>query len=674
MSANHDIAVRVGADVSSLKQGMNQGSKSVGRFSAQSNKQLKETAEQIARVGAAATAAGVAMFAGLYVKGAQVVDQQAKLARSVGSSVSSIQALDRAAGLAGIAADGLSGASVSLNEVLGEAMRGAGAAAEQLERMGLSANDLANMEADERLAVLADRMRELRYNSAQAGDALKQFGISGDEIAGLMLEGGNAFRSARKDIEELGIAVSDIEAAQIEAANDAMQSIRDTMQGVANSVATVLSPSVQAVAQMFVDSARDANGFSDQIEEGFDRMVVGGIRTAAGFQRVFGVLKGGFDDAWSGFQSLPPWAQEVGIAGAMIGGKKGVAVLALASKFTEDTKVTMAWFKAMTEGDISFAEWFNPQPVENYRARLAELGRDIEGFSSEGPSIVESLFGDRKDIDQWEADMIARYRAVQETAARVAQETTDSRGALPGLPGAGAGAGEDHSDMDAALEKMRERFASERELLTQKYSEEAALLREALDAKRLTQGEYYDLYEQLATDHHQSLTDIEKKAADQRAAIAKAEADAKRRNLSNALTDMGVLMNTHSRKLFEIGKAAGISNAIINTHEGITAALKLPFPYNMAAAAATAAKGFASVSAIRSQSFGGGGAGARATGSNTAAVNAATTPVGGNAGAGGPQQNTVIQLSGDFFGETQVRNLLERINETTRNGGRVILG
>ena len=64
-----------------------------------------------------------------------------------------------------------------------------------------------------------------------------------------------------------------------------------------------------------------------------------------------------------------------------------------------------------------------------------------------------------------------------------------------------------------------------------------------------------------------------------------------------------------SRALFNINKAAGIANAIVNTAQGVTEALKLPYPLNLVAAASTAAVGLAEIATIRATSYGGGGGG-----------------------------------------------------------------
>ncbi len=72
---------------------------------------------------------------------------------------------------------------------------------------------------------------------------------------------------------------------------------------------------------------------------------------------------------------------------------------------------------------------------------------------------------------------------------------------------------------------------------------------------------------------------------------------------SNAIS----LMNSSSKKLFQIGKVAAIANATINTFEGITKTLaKYPGPLGIALAVAQGAAGFAQIQAINGTQFSGG--------------------------------------------------------------------
>lgn len=110
-------------------------------------------------------------------------------------------------------------------------------------------------------------------------------------------------------------------------------------------------------------------------------------------------------------------------------------------------------------------------------------------------------------------------------------------------------------------------------------------------------------------------------------------------------------------QMFDQSKPIAIAQALINTWQGITEALKLPFPANLAAAAQVAAQGFAAVKGIQSTNKSGGG--------STAASSAAAAPA-------IPTQTVAINLQGDTFSRSSVEGLLEQIQSQLDRGGRLV--
>jgi hypothetical protein len=68
--------------------------------------------------------------------GLQTVDAQAKLAQSLGTTVASIQTLERAGELAGVSMSGIEQATKDLTRRLSQAAAGTGPAADALDRLG----------------------------------------------------------------------------------------------------------------------------------------------------------------------------------------------------------------------------------------------------------------------------------------------------------------------------------------------------------------------------------------------------------------------------------------------------------------------------------------------------------------------------------------------------------
>lgn len=127
-------------------------------------------------------------------------------------------------------------------------------------------------------------------------------------------------------------------------------------------------------------------------------------------------------------------------------------------------------------------------------------------------------------------------------------------------------------------------------------------------------------------------------------------------------------------QLFEGNKAIAAAQAIVNTMQGITEALKLPFPASLAAAAQVAARGAAALAGIRSSSPGGnqsmpntsrGGGGGGSMSSGASATTSAQQQA--------PTTTFQFTLQNDpmGFGEQFARQMIEQLNEASANGGRV---
>ena len=172
------------------------------------------------------------------------------------------------------------------------------------------------------------------------------------------------------------------------------------------------------------------------------------------------------------------------------------------------------------------------------------------------------------------------------------------------------------------------------------------------------------------------MTAIEKEASDARVQLAEQEARAKQQAMSSAMGNLSTLMNTGSKKLFKIGKAAALAGALVDGYAAIVGAYKvgasiggpaLGAAYGVAAGAAT----FAQISAIKSQSFNGGGgtaSGGSAGMSNTGAINANSQPVQSQQR---PQTVANVTLVGDVFSRSTVMGLMDQMNELSDDGMRM---
>jgi hypothetical protein len=193
---------------------------------------------------AAAAAAGVAMIR----SGLQTVDAQAKLAQSLGTTVASIQTLERAGELAGVSMSGIEQATKDLTRRLSQAAAGTGPAVDALDRLGLSANELIALPLDQRVGAINAAIENFVPAAERAAVAGQLFGEEGS-IAMSRIDTAT-LRQATEDVLAFGVVVSEQDADQIERTNDAISRLGLIWRGLSNQLAVAAAPALEAVAEM----------------------------------------------------------------------------------------------------------------------------------------------------------------------------------------------------------------------------------------------------------------------------------------------------------------------------------------------------------------------------------------------------------------------------------------
>ena len=225
----------------------------------------KEMALVNARLAKLGRALGrVLRLAGLAVAGAislavrsslNLIDSQAKLAQSLGTTTASIQVLQRAGDLAGVSLGEIQQASLQLTKRLSQAAAGTGPAVKALDQLGLSAATLSEMPLDARIATIQDAIEKFVSPTERAAVASQLFG----DRAGLIFSriDSATLRQATKDVRDFGVVVSETDADQIEATNDALSRLGLIGRGVANRLAVALAPALQAAADGIAAISRE---------------------------------------------------------------------------------------------------------------------------------------------------------------------------------------------------------------------------------------------------------------------------------------------------------------------------------------------------------------------------------------------------------------------------------
>lgn len=203
---------------------------------------------------------------------------------------------------------------------------------------------------------------------------------------------------------------------------------------------------------------------------------------------------------------------------------------------------------------------------------LAKLNFDLKytNLSKLGQKEKDNLILQQQKIDalQAEKDLAAKQTEVDSFMAGQAQE----------------------------LDALRAQYAAENEVIYQGYMARQAIIDKALGREKISKDEA----RVLSKKNERQAIDEKRQLEVQKLGV-----------LSQGFGNIATLMQSENRKLFEIGKAAALAQAFVNTATAITNALAVqPYPLGLALAATAGVAGAVQIAAIQNQQI----SGARAMG------------------------------------------------------------
>lgn len=197
------------------------------------------------------------------------IDRISKFSDEVGATVAQMQALQLQAELTGTDQSTLEKGIQRLTRRIGEAKLGMGEGVKALDSLGLKANDLADLPLTDQLGVIADKINQQETAADKAAAAYGLFGRQGQELMTFFAGGAAGIQAATDDIESFNGALTRVDGAQIEMANDAWTRMQSLINVIWQNIAVQAAPIMTALVEMFTEGAKEAGGFSSIIETGF---------------------------------------------------------------------------------------------------------------------------------------------------------------------------------------------------------------------------------------------------------------------------------------------------------------------------------------------------------------------------------------------------------------------
>ncbi len=227
------------------------------------NKSIGASVTKIAKIGAAFGAAGVAAGVALTKASMASVDALAKTSDRLGIATEKLAGLQHAASLAGVENRTLEKSLQNLAVGVSDAADGTGVAKDALLELGLSAGILEQLPLDQQMLEVADAMQGVKNQADKVRIATDLFGARGVSVLNMIGSGSENLTKMAEEAEHLGLAISRVDAAKIEAANDQVTKAKSVFTGLGNQLATAFSPIINEVATSFYQAALDTEGFGN---------------------------------------------------------------------------------------------------------------------------------------------------------------------------------------------------------------------------------------------------------------------------------------------------------------------------------------------------------------------------------------------------------------------------
>lgn len=650
------VSASITADSSQLQRAVNEANSSLASLRGE----FRNGISTAAKYTAATTAAGVALSAYLIKNSIDAAKEISNLARVAGTSAEQFQGMAFAARGLGVEQDKLADILKDVNDKVGDFLTtGSGGMTDFFEqiapKVGVTAEQFRNLSGPQALQLYVSTLEKANLSQAEMTFHMEAIASDSTLLIPLLRDGGKALAEQAAQAERLGLVLSDIDITQMKQASAQMSIISSVMDAYVDNVAARFAPVISAMGKQLIGLAEDAGGVAPAAEKSFNAIIEGAAFAANAVQG----LSITFQLAG---KKMAKWALEAQLATAKASGSvsdiAGPEVIG-----------------AVETGLNKILVMFGGVPVEAEKA--------FRGAASQVPMLTAAIEEAQKDIDKTLSaplDAGERFKKfvadaviAGESAAAALNVVVPPPSVGGGMNAADAKAAEAHKKQLAErIERIKEANMLEAELAQLKFEEEQAFIAEAWELGQISDQERKAVEEDSLQTHQANMTNILARSAASQVALEREKEANKKAVTQQAWAAATSLMDSGSKTLFKIGKAAAISKAVIDTISGINSALALG-PWGIPLAAVIGAAGFANVQKIKSQSFGSSGAGAGAVPSDSGS--SPGDSVGGSGGSyggggSGPLRAEISGLnSSDIFTGAQVSDLFDKLSNEAGDRG-----
>jgi hypothetical protein len=184
---------------------------------------------------------------------AGVVDATRNLSIRLGMQYGEFAGIAHAANLADVSMESVGKAAQKSEVAFAKAAGGSKIATAAFSSLGLSVDDLANMNPSQRFNAIATALQGVPNSAERARIAVALFGKAGGELLPMFESGAAGIDEAAREAERFGLALNQTQANNIDAMGDSFQKAQAAVSGVVQQVVAYLAPALEQVTTTFTD-------------------------------------------------------------------------------------------------------------------------------------------------------------------------------------------------------------------------------------------------------------------------------------------------------------------------------------------------------------------------------------------------------------------------------------
>lgn len=215
-------------------------------------------------------AAGIGGFGYMIREQMKAIDATAKMADELDISTRAISGWEHAAKISGTNIEILHKGIQIFVRRLGEAEQGLGEGRRGLEMLGISAQELIDLGTEDAFLRIANEISKADTAARRASLAYQFFGRQGVQLINFFQQGREGIEGLVQEADKLGLTFSRIDAARVEAANDALTRTKAVFTGLFRATTIELAPYIEAAATAFTNWATAGEGVGAKVTDAFE--------------------------------------------------------------------------------------------------------------------------------------------------------------------------------------------------------------------------------------------------------------------------------------------------------------------------------------------------------------------------------------------------------------------